>query len=310
MSLRLIDVAINPRGLGAVARSLARGALFLFLLSLAFLVSLAGASAGGAASTRVFSLTWEGVQSEAYQASDSTPFDEQRAGWQGCIYSEKGDFYVPWRNIWRVAAVVRSGHVSIKSVTRLSGPVWRGSWGYSEIKGERSAPPPPADQSFCGPGNAGTFDCNAYHKVAPLPLAYGAKITDDKHVSNALDAVLPGFLDASASYSGPSPSRFTCAQSIGTDTFPGGFISKDFYPLYSDADILLRDETITTLKFGQHLKQNYTTRSIAWTNTHFPSAGDSCKLVSPDKAPNDESCRYVGVGENSRIGTLIVQRTR
>jgi hypothetical protein len=268
------------------------------LIAAAFLAT-AGAGTAGAV-IRTYSITFSGGVAEAYSASDSTAFDIQRAGYSGCDYTQHGDLTVFWRSVWHLRANVhpRTGHFQVLKIKRASGPFDKSHRGESEISGENTNESP---SSSCSDGNrAGTYDCTA-ETVRPTELT-PAKVTPDPSEPKTDVLELPAFSGVRASYSGKSPSGLTCANSIGSNLFPGGFIAQDFA---ESGDITVRYRH--SLLVGLHGKKKIEStirhpESHAWDVDPWVQQGESCAL---NEHGEDEVCSYTAV---TRGGTIAFRR--
>jgi hypothetical protein len=97
------------------------------------------------------------------------------------------------------------------------------------------------------------------------PILYSdADFSDDQNVPDAIEAYLPGYSAIGASYGGQSPRSFTCANAIGTNLLPGGFVGDDFEGgILSTADLILRGDQIAKLGVGEKLERTYGNHPIS-----------------------------------------------
>jgi len=259
-------------------------------------------------STRTFLLTWTGTEALSYDASDSTPFDIQRAGYSGCQYTQQGNTRVDWRDVWRLTAVAKVGkhfgHLKFVGAKHISGPVDPHGDTSSQISGSNSDA---STSTECtDSGRAGAFNCTA-ESVKPHQVhATGHLLDPDPKIPSTEDVFVDGFAGASASYSGQQPSpQWTCAGNIGTNTSPGGFVGKDFGGLYSDGFFRISAATILALKRGRTYedKSAILPDSKSWLFHAFASPGDSCAPTND----TDGVCTYTKLGTN-RDGELFLKR--
>lgn len=281
---RLGSVASERRGRPRTALSVCCSvALVLF--------ALACMTASAAASTRTFDLTFEGGQQADYTAADSTPFDIQRAGYSGCTYSQTGETDMNWWNAWKVTAKVNGDHVKITNVKHTKGPSRIGGGihtdGSSQIKGSNGDASPSTQCS--GSGRAGGYNCNATKLTVTLGH-HAARFAHDPKAKNAFLVTVPGFDDASASYSGKAPSQFTCKKSLGTNLFPGGFVW-DAFGGTNYAQVKMSEKDIASLKdhnpTQDQISEPLTNKSPDWL-VPPPDPGSSCTVVGD----TDGTCRY------------------
>lgn len=259
------------------------------------------------ASVRIYTMTWQGTESEAYTASDDTAFDTQRSGLQGCVYELNGNVFTSWRDEWRLVADVSNKKVSIRTIRLLSGPRWRGAISDSHVWGTISAPPEPADQRCASAHYAGTVDCRA-NPMIPHLIQKQPTFSEDRRIPDALDVRAAGFTFISATYRGTSPSAFgagACATVWGTNVAPGGFAATDFGGVFTITNTIVRDEQLAGLRRGQAFSSQLRANSIYWDESGYPAPGESCAL-----ADSDESCHYVDSRstDTARHGVLTFRR--
>jgi hypothetical protein len=261
-------------------------------------------------STRTFLLTWTGTEALSYDASDSTPFDIQRAGYSGCKYTQQGNTRVDWRDVWRLTVVAKIGkhfgHLKFVAAKRVSGPVDPKGDTSSQISGSNTDSGTTTECSDSG--RAGAFNCTAESVKPHPPHVFGHLLDPDPKIPSTEDVYPDGFSSPSASYTGQQPSgQWTCAGNIGRNAFPGGFVSGDFGGLYSDGFFRISAATILALKRGRTYedKSAILPDSKSWLFHAFASPGDSCVPTSD----TDGACTYTKLGTN-RVGELFLKRIR
>jgi hypothetical protein len=280
--------------LGAAAverKTRPRTALAVWSSAALVLLAFASMPTSAAASTRTFKLIFEGGQQADYTAADSTPFDIQRAGYSGCTYSQKGETEMNWWNAWKVTAKVNGDHVKITNVKHTEGPSQIGGGihtdGSSQIKGSNGDASPSTQCS--GSGRAGAYNCNATKLTVKLGH-HAARFAHDPNAKNAFLVTVPGFDDASASYSGNAPSKFTCKNNLGTNLFPGGFVS-DAFGGTNYAQVKMSEKDIASLKdhdpTQDRITEALTNKSPDWLLAP-PDPGSSCAVASD----TDGTCHY------------------
>ena len=253
---------------------------------------------------RVYEMVFDGGFNEAYTASDSTAFDIQRAGLVGCDFHQHGDFLVFWRSVWRISATVhpRSGHISIDDVGRTAGPANPKEPGDSEIDGANSNE---GAGSQCSEEElAGTYECNA-EALVPSDH-FEPEFAPDPDKPRAFLLKVPGFATATASYSGKAPANYGCAESVGSDAIPGGFIGIDLAGADGDAVWQLNHLDLARLK----KKKKVEDQDVAlpedrdWSISAIPKKGSSCALREEE---SHETCIY---DEANRAAELFIRRVR
>jgi hypothetical protein len=255
------------------------------------------------AAIRTYLVKYDGGLSETYSAEDTTAFDVQRAGLSGCDYSQHGDIQVSWTDVWRLKAKVqqRTAHVHVVKVTRVSGPFSKRHPGDSEITGVNSNE---GSNTQCSDTNrAGTFDCTA--EAVHESLTGNLKVEQDPYVKKLLLLQVPAFSRLKAAYSGEAPAGFGCAQSVGTNAAPGGFISADVAGgIDGFADPALEKPDLARLRVHKtlHVGDMTLPDDKDWLDPLFPSKGDNCALNGDGQ---DESCSF---GQTNRAAELTIKR--
>jgi hypothetical protein len=271
------------------------------------LVLVAGFPVGAAASTRVYKIGVIGRLSVEYTSSQTRQTSD------GCAFHETGDAQIGWQNIWRVTAAVhpRTGHVQIKQIRMVKGPVDRRQRGDSEISGKRtnaadgssSRPDGPPDQ--CSRSHmAGSYDCTAERVTPVLPSQAQMSFETSQFQPKAWDLILPSWVSLHASYAGTSPKEWSCADDVGTDFLPGGALGPSLSQSPGDAQATLTHQQLIGLKVGQHLtSQIRGNNSSGWVND-FWSTGESC---APGPHEGDYACTVEHVYRNANV---IIRRVR